>query len=132
MVNQQNEKNWQYGQAAATLLVAYLFVLQGMAVGLAIGANAGRAAFGNAVCVTARAVSSDERPDSPGGGAHGLDACCVQHCSGLDGGALEAVADFASPPVVHGTLVPPREADDGFQRRDLLPVGARAPPSRAA
>jgi hypothetical protein len=131
IVTQQSDKSWQYGQTAATLLVAYLLVLQGIALGLSIGARAGQGALSGAVCLTAR-ESVDNRSQAPRSATQGMDACCLQHCSGLDGGVVAAApADHAPDGHFASLLSPPRETAL-LPRREVLPLGARAPPSRAA
>jgi hypothetical protein len=131
-VTQQTDKTWQYGQTAATLLVAYLFVLQGLAAGLTIGARSGQSAFVNAICLSARSGATDDKSQSPRTGSHGLHACCVQHCSGFDEGVLGDTAAPTAPPLVFASALSPLRAFGHVSRRDILPVGARAPPSRDA
>jgi hypothetical protein len=130
-VTQQTDKSWQYGQTAATLLVAYLFVLQGIALGLSIGARAGQGGPGSVVCLTAR-PTVDDRSQAPRPASHGIDACCLQHCSGLDGGAVAAAAGFEAPAGQYATLLSPPLEAPFLPRREVLPLGARAPPSRLA
>jgi hypothetical protein len=125
-VTQQSDKSRQYGQTAATLLVAYLLVLQGLAAGLVIGARAGQSALGSAICVTAKAV--DERSQGPRAPAHGLDACCVQHCTGLDGGVIGSFAELEPPHAPEAGILLPLRESSGHKRLAQLPVGARAPP----
>jgi hypothetical protein len=129
IVTQQNDKSWQYGQTAATLLVAYLLVLQGLAAGLVVGARAGQNVLGSAICLTAKTTADDSQgPRAP---AHGMDACCVQHCTGLDGGVIGGFAALDPPPSpLAGILLPLRESG-GHKRLAQLPVGARAPPALA-
>jgi hypothetical protein len=130
-VTQQNDKSRQYGQTAATLLVAYLLVLQGLAAGLVVGARAGQNVLGSAICLTAKTSSVDEGSQGPRAPAHGMDACCVQHCTGLDGGVVGGFAELDAPPSPEvGILLPLRESG-GHKRLAQLPVGARAPPALA-
>ncbi|OBS54053.1 hypothetical protein A8B73_02050 [Methylosinus sp. 3S-1] len=130
-MTQQSDKSRQYGQTAATLLVAYLFVLQGIALGLSIGARAGQGALGGAVCLTARA-SVDNRSQAPRPASHGMDACCLQHCSGLDGGVVAAGPAYQAPAAQYASLLSPPRETILLPRREVLPLGARAPPSRVA
>ncbi|WP_370631342.1 DUF2946 family protein [Methylosinus sp. Sm6] len=130
-MTQKSDKSWQYGQTAATLLVAYLFVLQGIALGVSIGARAGQGALGGAVCLTARA-SVDSRSQAPRPASHSFDACCLQHCSGLDGGAVAATTGYEAPTALYASLLSPPRETALLPRREVLPLGARAPPSRVA
>lgn len=127
-MTQQIDKTRQIGQTAATLLVAYLFVLQGIALGLAIGSRAGLGAQGTAVCLTAR-TAVDNRTDGPRPASHSFDACCLQHCSGMDGGVIGAAAGADAPPTLYGSLLTPPLEAGVLPRRENLPLGARAPPS---
>lgn len=132
MTQQQTDRTWQYGQAAATLLVAYMFVLQGLAVGFVIGAKSVRGGYGNAICLTTRATPASGKPAGPNRASPGLDACCVQHCSGLGDGVLAGSIQPPCPTAVHATLLTPLSDRDVAQKRATLPVGARAPPAVAA
>lgn len=130
-MTQQTEKTWQYGQAAATLLVAYMFVLQGLAVGFVIGA---RPVGGpsDVVCLSAGGKSSSGKPAGPSRSAHDVDACCVQHCSGLDGGVVAAFVQPAPPLAAYASVLAPFSDIGLAPRAGALPVGARAPPFSAA
>lgn len=130
-MTQQSDKSRQYGQTAATLLVAYLLVLQGVALGLTIGARAGQGALGSVVCLTAR-TAVDNRSEAPRPASHGLETCCLQHCSGLDSAAVGTAAGFESPVALYASLVSPPRATAALPRREVLPLGARAPPARLA
>ncbi|WP_166141766.1 DUF2946 family protein [Methylosinus sp. RM1] len=127
-MTQQNEKSWQYGQTAATMLVAYLLVLQGLAAGIVVGARAGQTVLGSTICVTARPASVDDGSQGPRAPAHGMDACCVQHCTGLDGGVLGGFAELDAPPSPKASVLQPLHESGGHKRLAQLPVGARAPP----
>ncbi|MBG0810746.1 hypothetical protein IY145_15345 [Methylosinus sp. H3A] len=130
-MTQQNDKSWQYGQTAATLLVAYLLVLQGLTAGLVVGARAGQNVLGSAICLTAKTTAVDENSQGPSAPAQRMDACCVQHCTGLDGGVIGRFVELDAPrSPVAGRLLPLRESG-GHKRLAQLPVGARAPPSLA-
>lgn len=130
-MTQQTDKTWQYGQAAATLLVAYMFVLQGLAVGFAVGASSARG-VDESVCLTARAAPSNGKPAGPSRGSHGLDACCIVHCSGLGDGVVASFVPPIAPLPAHAELLAPLSDSGDAGHRDTLPVGARAPPSLAA
>jgi len=124
------EKLRQFGPTAATLLVAYLLVLQGLAAGFA---TSGRAAssglFGNSICLTTPESARDGEPAAPARSASHRDSCCVSHCSGMGvapepGYAGEtprsSVGVGVTPPLDHlVALAPPRSS----------PLGSRAPPA---
>lgn len=130
-MTQQTEKTWQYGQAAATLLVAYMFVLQGLAAGFVIGA---RSVGGPSelICLNAGAKPSGDKPAGPSRGSHAMDACCVQHCSGLGDGVLAEFVQPAPPVAAYASVLAPLFDIGHRPRAGALPVGARAPPSSAA
>lgn len=125
-MTQQSDKSRQYGQTAATLLVAYLLVLQGLAAGLVVGARAGQN-VGSAICLTAK-TAADENSQGPRAPAHRIDACCVQHCTGLDGGVIGGFAELDPPHSPEAGLLLPLRESGGHKRLAQLPVGARAPP----
>lgn len=131
-MTQQTDRTWQYGQTAATLLVAYMFVLQGLAAGFIVGATSVRGGYGNAICLTTRTTPASGKPAGPGRASHGVDACCVQHCSGLGDGVPEGFAQPPCPTAAHATLLAPLSESSEVWRRATLPVGARAPPASAA
>jgi len=130
-VTQQSDKSWQYGQTAATLLVAYLLVLQGLTAGLVVGARAGQSAFGGAICVTAKTAAAEQRSQGPRAPVRGMDACCVQHCAGLDGGVAGGFAGLDAPRSLLAGVLTPLRASLDVERLAQLPVGARAPPALA-
>jgi hypothetical protein len=128
MLSRQTDRTWQYGQAAATLLVAYMFVLQGIAAGLAAGPTYARGP-GESICLTVRSSPLGGKPAGPSRDEHGAGACCIQHCSGLDNGVVAGAPDVVlAAPRLAATLSPLSAPDIGLFRGSL-PVGARAPPS---
>ena len=118
------------GLRTAPLFVAYLFVLQSLAVGLVSPVAAIRASgFASGACIQ----SSDERapgvpraPRPSGGQSH--DHCCIFHGAGAGMAPPEAAAKL--PPAPHGVA-----ADwlaTTYRIASLwptLPVGSRAPPA---
>lgn len=91
-------------------------------------AVAGQTVLGSTICVTARSASVDDGSQGPRAPAHGMDACCVQHCTGLDGGVLGGFAELDAPPSPKASVLQPLHESGGHKRLAQLPVGARAPP----
>lgn len=122
-VSQQADRAWPYGQAAATLLIAYLIVLQGFAAGFAGAKLSGGGRFAGAVCVTAAFPAGEERKAPVS--AHRFDLCCVYHCSGL-------AANFAGPRAplsIDAKIDAPARAERVAMRHEASFARARAPPS---
>jgi hypothetical protein len=118
------------GLRTAPLFVAYLFVLQSLAVGLVSPVAALRAGgFASGACIQ----SSDERaPGVPGAprpsGGQSHDQCCVFHGAGAGMAPPLAVADL--PPAPHGVAadwIAAIYTTASFW--PTLPVGSRAPPA---
>ena len=119
-----------FGTRTAPLFVAYLFVLQSLAIGLVSPIGAPRAGgFTSGACIQ----SVDDRgPGVPGAprpsGGQSHDQCCVFHGAGAGMAPPEAAvklpraphatpADWSAPPLAAISLWP------------TLPVGSRAPPA---
>ena len=131
-MNGRNDRFWQFGPTAATLLVAYLLVLQGIAVGVGSSARAASAGlFANGVCLTKSEAPGGD-PAVPARAGHRFDICCVFHSADLGS---------AAPPQAPGAVAPPRTFTDLRPATDRSaevavvatpPLGARAPPARLA
>ena len=121
-------KSWQFGPASATLLVAYLLVLQGLAVGFAVGARSGL--FAGPICLSNGANPSTTDSSAPARPSHNsADVCCVLHCSGM-GDATAAGFSWQSPPPLRvAETLRPTYAQVGPTRAATPPLGSRAPPS---
>jgi len=119
-----------FGTRTAPLFVAYLFVLQSLAIGLVSPIGAPRAGgFTSGACIQ----SVDDRgPGVPGAprpsGGQSHDQCCVFHGAGAGMAPPEAAvklpraphatpANWSAPPLAAISLWP------------TLPVGSRAPPA---
>jgi hypothetical protein len=117
------------GQTTASLFVAYMLVLQSLAVGLVATPVLRGGMFAATVCVNDEVRAPDGAPATPGPtGGHAKDQCCVFHCSGA--GAPLASAPAVVPAPVYGVLAhwsgPTKRA---LSRWPTLPVGSRAPPT---
>lgn len=119
---------FQVGSTTATLLVAYLFVLQGLAVGVTT-VRSPSGLFANAICLT-NAPGDEKAPATPARSSRHGDVCCVLQCGAL--GAAAAAAPFvgAIPPALSYVEVKPA-FDATVVRADAAtpPLGSRAPPS---
>jgi hypothetical protein len=114
---------------AATLLAAYMLVLQGLALGFASGAGPG---FGG-VCLTGARAAERSAPATPARPSSHSDLCCVVHCSGLDGAALAAAFGGDSPRVASHCDAPALAAFEPLRApRAMFPLGSRAPPQAVA
>jgi hypothetical protein len=118
------------GLRTAPLFVAYLFVLQSLAVGLVSPVAALRAGgFANGACIQ----SSDERaPGVPGAprpsGGQSHDQCCVFHGAGAGMPPPEAAVKLPLAPYgVAADWLPATLKTASLW--PTLPVGSRAPPA---
>jgi hypothetical protein len=118
-----------FGTRSAPLFVAYLFVLQSLAIGLVSPIGALRAGgFASGACIQSVDDSAPGVPGAPrptGGQSH--DQCCFFHGAGAGMAPPETAAKL--PPAPHGTpadwSAPPLAA---ISLWPTLPVGSRAPP----
>jgi len=118
------------GMRTAPLFVAYLFVLQSLAIGLVspVGALA-TGGFSSGACIQS---VEDRAPGAPGAprpaSGHSHDHCCVFHGAGAGIAPPEVAAKL--PPAPHG--IPADWPAPPFAAASLwptLPVGSRAPPT---
>jgi hypothetical protein len=126
MVTRGEARPSQFSSAAATLLVAYLLVLQGLALGVTSGRNTGGLAA-NAICFNKAStpIGDNQSPARPA--RHG-DICCVFHVA--LGGAT-GVSPFIGELPATGYRLVNRGFDSTDVRRNAAtpPLGSRAPPS---
>ena len=113
------------GTRTAPLLVAYLLVLQSLALGLVSPVQAMRA---SGVCIQS---ADDRAPSVPGAprptGSQSHDQCCVFHGAGAGMAPPEAAAKL--PPAPHGVPADwPAPSVAAASLWPTLPVGSRAPP----
>lgn len=128
-MNARNEKYWQFGPTAATLLVAYLLVLQGIAVGVASGARVASAGlFANSICLT-RSEAPGGNPAAPSRSGHRFDICCVFHCSDLGAAPASAFAGEQAPIMAYADLRPAIDDHGVAIPAATPPLGSRAPPT---
>jgi hypothetical protein len=115
-----------FGSTAATLLVAYLLVLQGLAAGVVTTAR-GAALFDGAICLS---KASGPLDGAPGGPTRHGDACCVFHCASLGGATAPSPFIGETPPAL--SYVEAKLAFDhalSGSEAATPPLGSRAPPS---
>jgi len=118
------------GLRTAPLFVAYLFVLQSLAIGLVSPVAAlGAGGFTNGACIQS---ADDRAPGAPGAprpaDRQSRDHCCVFHGAGAGIAPPEVAAKL--PPTPHGIPADwpaPRLTADSLW--PTLPVGSRAPPA---
>lgn len=126
----RTDRTWQFGPTAVTLLVAYLLVLQGIAVGVASGQRSAAGLFANTICVSKAAGPLESDPARPGRTSRHGDICCVLHCASF--GAVGPASAFAgeAPPAL--AFVEIKLAFDdrlGPATVATPPLGSRAPPA---
>jgi hypothetical protein len=127
-VRQTPNKSWQFGPASATLLVAYLLVLQGLAVGFAVGAKSGL--FTGPICLSKGDGVLGTGPSAPARSSHSSDdVCCILHCSGMGDATIPGFVSQISPLRFVAEKLTPFSAQDGLARPATPPLGSRAPPS---
>jgi hypothetical protein len=126
-------KTWQFNTAPATLLAAYLLVLQGIALGFAVGVSPGSSGlFSGSICFSRGGAPSQANPSAPARSSHQSDVCCVIHCSGF-GDATVAGPVSPMPPIQSiAEILTPFSVQHGFGRPATPPLGSRAPPVSVA
>jgi hypothetical protein len=124
----RSDRNRHFGSTAATLLVTYLLILQGIAAG-AVSSARGAALFADAICLSKSGGGLDGAPGAPvRHGRHG-DACCVVHMASFGGAAAPSPFIGEIPPAL--TYVEARLAfSHALPHGDAStpPLGSRAPP----
>jgi len=121
-------RNWQFGPTALTLLVAYLLVLQGLAVGVSSGVRA-PGFFADAICLSKSSSPLGNNPATPARHTR-HDGCCVFH-SAAPGGSAAPSPFVGEPPPSLSYIEIKLAFDDSRLRSDPAtpPLGSRAPPS---
>lgn len=122
-------RNWQFGSTAVTLLVAYLLVLQGFAVGVSGGGRSASGLFADAICFSKASGPLSGDPSAPARRARHGDVCCVVHCASL--GGATAVSPFVGEAPPSLSYVEAKLAfDETVLRAEAAtpPLGSRAPP----
>jgi hypothetical protein len=121
-------KTWQFGSTAVTLLVAYLFVLQGFAVGVSFSGRAS-GLFANAICFNKSSGPLSGDPVTPARPARHGDVCCVVHCASLGGAtAASAFVGETPPPASYATIKLAFDKTSLHPETSTPPLGSRAPP----
>lgn len=118
------------GPSTASLFVAYMLVLQSLAVGLVSTSVLRSGVFSNEICLNGAPSADDETsPAQPKRTAgHVGDQCCAFHCSGAGTPPNAAFGEERQAYYNAGIdwLAPPARNDSVWP---TLPVGSRAPPS---
>jgi len=125
----KNDKTWQFGSTTASLLVAYMLVLQGFAVGFALSPKTGQLGiFANSVCLNGETQSNNNAPGMPSQSRGHGDKCCVFHYSGA---GIPPVALWNE--ALFRTSYAQAVWSEATTRTPMpwptLPVGSRAPPT---
>ena len=116
------------GSTAATLLVAYLFILQGLAAGVGASSRVSPL-FADAICLSNGSGPFDGGTGSPIRSSHHGDACCVVHCVTLGGATPPSAFTVATPPTLfHVTANLVFAHTLAGAEPATPPLGARAPP----
>lgn len=129
MSGRSDVKTWQCGTTAVTLLVAYLLVLQGFAIGVSFsGRNSG--VFASAICFNKSSVPLSGDPATPARPARqGGDVCCVVHCASLGGAtAASTFVGETHPPASYSTIKLAFDETSLSPEASTPPLGSRAPP----
>jgi hypothetical protein len=126
-------KTWQFSTAPATLLAAYLLVLQGFAVGVAFGFVPGTSGlFAGSICFSKGSGPNGSDPASPAGSPHRGDVCCILHCSGMGDATVSGFQFTNPPPQALAEILRPFSPQESHSRPSTFPLGSRAPPVSAA
>ena len=123
----RTNRTGRYGSTAATLLVAYLLVLQGIAAGVVTSAR-GSAMFADAICLSKSSNSLDGSGAPIRPSRHG-DACCVVHCASVGGATAPSPFTGETPPALTylAAKLAFSHALTGSETA-TPPLGSRAPP----
>ncbi len=121
-------KTWQFGSTAVTLLVAYLLVLQGLAIGVSFSGGAS-GLFANAVCFDKSSGPLSGDPATPARPTRHGDVCCIVHCASLGGAtAASSFVGETFPSASYSTLKLAFDETALFPEASTPPLGSRAPP----
>jgi hypothetical protein len=123
-------KAWPLGTTTASLFVAYMLVLQSLAIGLAGAPSLLRGGAASGVCINASEAESQRgEPAGPGPSqGHVGDQCCVLHFAGA---GLPPAAVFSDAPDRRFSALADwiGATTRLFSPWPTLPLGSRAPPS---
>lgn len=122
-------KTWQCGSTAVTLLVAYMLVLQGFAIGVSFSGRT-PGLFANAICFSKSSGPLSDDPSTPVRPARqGGDVCCVVHCASLGGAtAASPFVGETAPSASYATIKLAFGEDSLRPEASTPPLGSRAPP----
>lgn len=125
----RSDRSQHFGSTAATLLVAYLLILQGIAAGAVTSAR-GSALFADAICLSKSSGPLDGAPGAPIRPSRHGDACCVFHCASLAGATAPSPFIGETPPAL--SYIEAKLAFDhalSGSEPATPPLGSRAPPA---
>ena len=122
-------RNGQFGSTAATLLVAYLFILQGLAAGV-VTHSRGSGLFADTLCLSKGSGPLDGGNGGPIRPSRHGDACCVVHCATLGGATAPSPFTGETPPALSyvAAKLAFAHALSGSEPA-TPPLGSRAPPA---
>ncbi|MBG0802293.1 MAG: DUF2946 family protein [Methylocystis silviterrae] len=121
-------KTSQFSSTAVTLLVAYLFVLQGLAVGVSFSGR-GSGLFANTICFSKASGPLSGDPATPARPARHGDVCCVVHCASLGGATAASPFIGETPPAAsYSTIGLAFDETSRLPEASTPPLGSRAPP----
>jgi hypothetical protein len=129
-MNPAGEKRRHFSSTAATLLAAYLLLLQGLAAGAVTSAR-GAALFSDSICLSKSSGPAENAPGAPiRPSRHGDSACCVFHCASMGGATAPSPFVGETPPAL--SYLEARLAFDhalSGSEAATPPLGSRAPPA---
>lgn len=118
-----------FGSTAATLLVAYLFILQGLAAGV-VTSSRGSPLFADSICLSNGSNPFDGGSGSPMRSSRHGDACCIIHCVSLGGATPPSAFTGETPTALfHVTARLAYAHALAGAEPATPPLGARAPPA---
>lgn len=121
-------RNGHFGSTAATLLVAYLFILQGLAAGIVTSSH-GSGLFADTLCLSKGSSPLDGGSGGPIRRSRHGDACCVVHCVSMGGATGLSPFIGETPPALSyvAAKLAFAHALSGAEPA-TPPLGSRAPP----
>lgn len=125
-----SDRKRHFGTTAATLLAAYLLILQGLAAGAVTSAR-GVALFSDSICLSKASGPAENAPGAPiRPSRHGDAACCVFHSASMGGAAAPSPFVGETPPTLSyvEARLPFDPALPGTGAA-TPPLGSRAPPA---
>lgn len=127
-MNARLDRTRHFGSTAASLLVAYLLILQGIAAGAVVSAR-GSALFADSICLSKSSGPLQGAPGAPIRPSRHGDACCVVQMAGFGGATAPSPFIGERPPALsHVAARLAFERDIPIAEAATPPLGSRAPP----